>query len=60
MVLSSVKVYVFLRQRPIDSEPWPLVFANEALANHASDRVSQVIEIELVPDSQKQLPLDPQ
>ena len=55
-----MKVYVFLRQRPIDSEPWPLVFANEALANHASDRVSQVIEIELVPDSQKQLPLDPQ
>lgn len=38
-------VYVFLRQRPIDAQAWPLVFMDRVLAEMCVDRVSDVVEV---------------
>ncbi len=53
-----MKVYVFLKRRAIDSQPWPLVFESRTLAENEPDRVSDVAEVELTLN-QRSLPLDP-
>lgn len=42
-------VYIFLRQRPQDKEPWPCVYVDAELAAQAIGRVSEVIPVTIPP-----------
>jgi len=46
---SERRFYVFLTQRPHDAEAWPLVYVSRELAEHAPDRVSEVVEVRVPP-----------
>lgn len=39
--------YAFLMRRPMDSQPWPNIWSNKALAMASQHRVSPVVEVEL-------------
>lgn len=41
-------VYVFLTQRPQDSQPWPNVYQKLDLAEAAGYRLSDVVPVKLV------------
>jgi len=38
-------VYVFFTKRPIDSQPWPLVYTDRELAEKAPHRVTAIVEV---------------
>lgn len=40
-------VYVFQVKRPIDTEPWPLVFEDSGRAQRAPHRVTAVVQVHL-------------
>jgi hypothetical protein len=46
---NGIPAYVFLWQRPVDKEPWPLVYSSRELAQKSNFRVSDVLEVHLVP-----------
>src|SRR5437763_13739969 len=39
--------YVFLLQRPIDREPWPVVYTDRELAEKAQARAGPIVTVEL-------------
>lgn len=41
--------YTFLWQRPQDKTAWPVIWRDRALAEQEPFRVSEIVEVELVP-----------
>ena len=41
--------YAFLWQRPQDKTAWPVIWRDRALAEREPFRVSEIVEVELVP-----------
>lgn len=41
------RYYAFLVKRPRDTDPWPLVFSNQELANNYEHRLGPVVEVRL-------------